>query len=106
MILEFTLSGTRSSESLFKVLNFLLKFNDLVLLFVEEAGVIKGSFSFFSGVVDFTFQQSIDFMFKKEEPAIEDLSLVSSNDDAGARAEELFLEFEDGSSESSEGGEV
>jgi hypothetical protein len=45
-------------------------------------------------------------MFKKEEPAIEDLSLVSSNDDAGARAEELFLEFEDGSSEASEGGEV
>jgi hypothetical protein len=98
--LGFSLGG--SSESFFEILDFFLEFNDLILLFVEDSGVIHGSVSslgIFDGEVDSSFEETFNFVFEEKESSIELLSFVSGDDNFVASREELVLEFEEGSLE-------
>lgn len=71
-IFKFNLSGSGLAKSFFKIVDFLLQFDDLVLLFVKDSGVVEDSVGLASGhVVDFTFQQSLDFGFEQKQALFE-----------------------------------
>lgn len=84
-------------------MDLLLKFNNLILLFVEDAGVVQNptGLSLLHAVVDPSLQQSVDLMFEEEDPAFEEFSSVALDDDGFllAAGEELLLELKESTSD-------
>lgn len=94
LLFKFVFSLWGSSESFFEVLDFLLKFNNLVFLFVKNSSVIHGSVSFFLVLdweVNSSLEKSFNFVFEKKQSSVQLLSFISSNDDFLTSWEELVL---------------
>ena len=108
-VFELRLSLGSSSEPFFEVLDFLFEFDDLVLLFVEDAGVIHSSVSSF-GILDWevnsSLEETLNFVFEEKQSSIKLLSFISGNDNFVASREELILEFKESSLEVVENGDV
>lgn len=86
-----------------QVLDLLLKFNNLILFFVEDAGVVQDTagLSFLHAVVYPSLQEAVDLVFEEEDPAFEEFSSVALDDDGFllAAGEELLLELKESTSD-------
>ena len=108
-VFKFSFSLGSPSESFFEVLYFLFEFDDLILLFVEDSGVIHGSVSSFGVLdwkVDSSFEKTFNFVFEEEQSSIKLLSFISGDDNFVASREELILKFKESSLEVVENGDV
>lgn len=61
-------------ESCFEVLDLFLEFNNLVFFFVEKSGEVEvsgSSFKVLGGVLNSSSEETIEFVFEKQESPIE-----------------------------------
>ena len=87
----FPLGG--SPELFLKVLDFLLKFDELVFLLIHQQVIVEySSGGIGSGGVDATLHKPVEFTFEEEQSFVEVLFLVALHDEAIAFLEPTALE--------------
>ena len=95
MVLEFNFSSAGSSKPFLEVINFLFELNNLSLLFVENASVVKdsGTSLLVSGCeFDSSFEETFNLVLQQDEPFIEVILFVPIEDDLGSTLGEFCLQ--------------
>lgn len=95
MVLELNFSSAGSSKPFLEVVNFLFELNNLSLLFVENASVVKdsGTSLLVSGCeFDSSFEETFNLVLQQDEPFIEVIFFVPIEDNLGSTLGEFCLQ--------------